>query len=455
MIKDFYSKARSAFIGSSQGIKDIIVSMMPQIISFFTGFLSSVLIAHGLGPDGMGLYALILTIPNALINLSDLGIGQTAIRYASRAEAYGDREAFAGILRWAFRLRIIIITVISIAAIAFIPILTNYIWHRPDINGLIIFSLLISFFNVLAVVPTIYFQARQKFMVNSLVRIGQLLLSFSGIVLLAFLKAWRVDYLVSITVFTAFVSSTAFIVMVPKNNLWNRDEAISLLKKGFQGLWAPPKYDSLESKVDNTSVGKFAIYMMIASIVVAITLQLDVWMMGAFLDNSDIGIYSAAQKFTLPLVVFLNGLSTALWPRVSGAITKERILGLLKKLVIFSIPIFVLAFLYSMTIPLLVPFFFGSRFSSGIQVGQLLCLRYSVSLLFIPISIIGYALGMAKQYWVINILQLLVVLFVNFLLLPRIGVKGAAIALICNEMVAGIFVSILILRKIRELRWVQ
>lgn len=452
MIKDFYNKTRSAFIGSSQGIKDIIVSMMPQIISFFTGFLSSVLIAHGLGPDGMGLYSLILTIPNVLINLSDLGVGQTALRYVSQAEAYGDKEAAAGILRWAFRLRIIIITIISLFTMIFVPILTNEIWHRANISYLVIFSLLISFFNAVAVIPTIYLQAQQNFIVNSLVRIGQLLLSFSGIVLLAILKAWKVDYLVSITVFTAFLSSIAFIIIVPKKYLWNRAEAISLFKRGLKNLLNPPQYSFLESKSSTDSVEKFAFYMMIASLFNAITLQLDVWIMGIFLNNSDIGIYSAAQKFSLPLVVFLYGLSTALWPRVSGAITKDRILELFRKSLIVSIPSFVFAFIYSMSIPLLLPLFFGNRFSTGIQVGQLLCLRYSISLLYVPMFIIGYALGMAKSYWIINIIQFLVVLFVNLLLLPRIGVKGAAIALICYEMVGGILVTILIFRKIRELK---
>jgi O-antigen/teichoic acid export membrane protein len=196
---------------------------------------------------------------------------------------------------------------------------------------------------------------------------------------------------------------------------------------------------------------QFTIYMMISSIAVSITMQLDVWMMGVNLDNAQLGIYNASLKFALPLTVVLGAVNTVLWPRVSGVFDKQKIKSLLKKMTIVSIGLFICAVCYSLIMPFLIPFVFGTRYSSGIFIGQLLCFRYCISLLFIPISVIGYSLGMVKHYWWINIVQLVVVVTVNIILLPRIGAVGAAVALICNEVVGAILSSSMVYIRYKKL----
>lgn len=44
-----------ALRGSRQGVKDVIVSAVPQLVGVFTRFFGSALIARGLGPTGMGM----------------------------------------------------------------------------------------------------------------------------------------------------------------------------------------------------------------------------------------------------------------------------------------------------------------------------------------------------------------------------------------------------------------
>ena len=105
---------KEKFLRTRRGIIDVGLSLVPQLVKSATGFLSSILIARGLGPAGMGQYALILSLTDTVTSLSDLGIGQTALRYASLSASQGDSKGQMAVLRWAARLRLLLVTVMII-----------------------------------------------------------------------------------------------------------------------------------------------------------------------------------------------------------------------------------------------------------------------------------------------------------------------------------------------------
>ena len=88
--------------------------------------------------------------------------------------------------------------------------------------------------------------------------------------------------------------------------------------------------------------------------------------------------------------------------------------------------------------PSLVPIIFGSEFSRGESLGRVLCFRYSLSFLVNPVHMVGYYFELVKFYWLVNLLQLSVVVLMILLLVPAIGAMGAALALVANELV-GLF----------------
>ncbi|MBK7260038.1 MAG: oligosaccharide flippase family protein [Ignavibacteriae bacterium] len=84
---------------SKRGIRDVLVLIIPQVATVVAALVTSVLLARGLGPDGVGQYTLILSLAGVAASLSDLGIGQTAIRFASRAASVGDTDGQMSVLR--------------------------------------------------------------------------------------------------------------------------------------------------------------------------------------------------------------------------------------------------------------------------------------------------------------------------------------------------------------------
>ena len=119
--------------GSRQGVRDVIVSAVPQIVGVFTGFFGTILVARGLGPEGMGQYALVMSLAGIATTLSDLGIGQTAIRFASRAVANGETPYQMAVLRWALRWRLSLVLIVTTVFFLITPNIAE-LWHSESLT---------------------------------------------------------------------------------------------------------------------------------------------------------------------------------------------------------------------------------------------------------------------------------------------------------------------------------
>jgi O-antigen/teichoic acid export membrane protein len=110
------------------------------------------------------------------------------------------------------------------------------------------------------------------------------------------------------------------------------------------------------------------------------------------------------------------------------------------------------AAVYAIGFPLLAPLLFGAQYQGSVVLGQVLSLRYAIALLLAPVAVMGYSFGMVRQYWWINILQLVTVVGIMLVLLPVLGPMAAALALIANETLGGILVFTILRNRIRRLR---
>jgi O-antigen/teichoic acid export membrane protein len=441
--------------GSKSGIKDVAVSMVPQGVSLCTGILTSVLLARGLGPAGLGEFALVLSVSDMAVTLSDLGIGQTAIRYATRSAQLGDSEGHFAFLRWAFARRMFLMALISIAAYLVAPVVASGLWHIANLAPWLRLGLLIGVFGALAHVPSIYFQSLRRFNVNASILTGQALISFLGILLLALLRHWSVESVIFVSVMTAACGALAFLIVVPRAALF----AEVRISRGSWALtdrsWRGPElratqYDKNELDHPDT----FARYMLFSSLFVLLTMKADVWLMGYFLNAKSVGVYNVATRLTIPLATLLAAINTALWPRASGLVRIEDKISLLRRTFRKCSLAALAGLVYSAVAPLLVPLLFGARYASSVFLGQLLCGRYLLAILTCPIGLVGYSLGLVRAYWFVNLVQLIVVVTTNVVLLPRVGAVGSALALIANEVVGlaamGMLVWSILTRRINR-----
>jgi len=436
------------FSGSRKGIKDTIVSFIPQAVTLLTGIITSVLIARGLGPTGMGQYALILSFSGLAAILSDLGIGSTAIRFASRSASSGDTVGQYAILRWAFRIRMFLVCITTCVIFLIIPFIAEKVWNVGNLTFLMRLSLLIGIFGAISSIPIIYFQSLKRFKMNTTVLVGQTLFFFIGILIIAIVNRWSLRVIIIVSVLTSGITSLIFLFLVPKTAIFNKDEFLTILKSKFRSTFQLSiKYSDKIGKADDIGINAFAFYLVLSAIVLQVTLRADIWLMGVYLDKSQIGVYNVATKFTMPLAMVLGAINTALWPRASSLVSDRKIKELLHKTFRLSVLVAFCSLFYSIFAPLLTPYIFGSKYEAGIHLGQILCLRYFIAIMICPLSIIGYNFGLVGVYSLINFIQMIIVICINLLLLPKMGAMGSALALIAYELFGGILIALIIRRK--------
>lgn len=435
-----------------QAIEDVLVSMAPQGAKLAVGVVSAILLARGLGPEGMGQYALIMSVCLLVAQLSDLGIGPTAVRFASRAVALGRTALQHAVLRWAFRLRMAVALLLSAGAYLLVPWITDRFWHAPDLAPLVRLGLLIGIFTALGTVPMIYFQSLKRFRVNAVVGTAQSVALLAGVLILAAMQWWTVAAVVRVSVLATSLGALAFLALVPRAALVAREDIRGRAGPLLKRLLLTPEEGREGRTLDATSPTHFALYMMLSSAIVTVTLKADVWLMGYYLDKAEIGVYDVATRFTLPLLMLLGAINTALWPRASALVSMEATGNLLPKtLKLIALASGAVA-AYAMLVPLLAPWLFGAEYAAATVLAQLLCLRYCIALLISPVGILGYNYGLVKCFWLINLLQLGVVLAINIVLLPKVGALGGAFALIANDVVGGAMALGIIFQRVRAAR---
>jgi O-antigen/teichoic acid export membrane protein len=159
--------------------------------------------------------------------------------------------------------------------------------------------------------------------------------------------------------------------------------------------------------------------------------EMDILMVGALLDTRSAGIYSASARLATLVAFVLNAVNVVIAPMISNLYNSDR-LDELRMLVrdagrtifIVSVPIALLLFLLSHQ--------FLSLFGAGFDKGQLSLKILIVGQLFNALSgSVGFLLTMTGHHreaaWAIG-LGLLLGVALNFLLIPRFGLEGAAIA---------------------------
>lgn len=447
------SKIKSIVFGQKTAVRDLGYTISSQVISMVSGFFSTVLIARGLGPSGLGNYALLTSVPNFLVQISDLGIGQTTVRFASRAVFANDNKTQFSALRWAFRVRISVIVLSSISFCFIMPVVTRMIWHAPDLVYVAELSLFIGLFGSLSLVPFSYFQSKKDFRSFGLITIAQKLMVFLGVFTIFILSAWSLFNIITITILTTGIGALICLRAVPKEAIYDKGELRRLIggSRVFSSLFSINGIVP-NSSLDSANPGKFMYLMVLSTILIGLIMQADVWLMGAYLNKGQVGIYNAGMRFALPLSFVLNSLQVILWPRISAIKNSVDTIKVLGK--IFRICLLVSAggVLYSVIVPGTAPLLLGSAYKKSVLLGQLLSLRYCLAILINPIYLVGYNFGLVNIYWLINLFQLATVIVINILLLPRFGPIGSAIALVANDLLGFILIGSLVLRRVHRMK---
>jgi len=419
--------------GSRRGIADVLLSLLPQGVTAASGLAVTLLLARGLSAASLGRHALAISVASMVIAFTDLGIGATAVRFAAGAWAEGRADETRAILRWTLGMRLLIGAGASAAAFALAPVIADAAWHDPSLAPLIRLALLTSTLAPMVTFPALYLQAHRRFRWNAVAASGQGAFTLLAVLVAAGFGLWSVEAILLASAVGMAVAAAVLLPLVP----W--------------GVIRPrlPSRRSL-SMPTSEGLGSFARYNLAASLVCAVTARMDVWAMGFFLGDADVGVYTVASRFTLPLLMLIAAVNTALAPRAAAvASSREETVRLLRKTFALSAVLALGALVYSIVVPMAAPWIFGDAYEGAVGLARLLGLRYVIAILFCPIAVVGYNFGLIRAYVAMNVAQLVLVTVSNALLLPRVGTEGAAISFIASELLGFAVIALLIRSRLR------
>jgi len=207
---------------------------------------------------------------------------------------------------------------------------------------------------------------------------------------------------------------------------------------------------SFRSTINTWAFLKESFPMMLSSTIMIFLGWMDTFILGIYETDESIGIYNVALKLALVTSFSIEAINSSLAPKIANLYLnnlKEKFLKLIK----FSTRLnFVLTLFIVSVLVIFNQWFlgiFGEEFKVGSIALIILCSIHLINSSVGSVGIIMQMTGKQKQYQYIAVVSLLVNLLLNFILIPRYGINGAAIATAVSLSVWNVSGCIYLKRK--------
>jgi stage V sporulation protein B len=177
--------------------------------------------------------------------------------------------------------------------------------------------------------------------------------------------------------------------------------------------------------------------------------RLDVFVVNYFLDASQVGLYSLGVIISEALWQLPAIVATALFPRTARTVDggADNFTCMILRQV--SLITLVAALLIALASPIAIPLIFGARFTPSVAVVWWILPGTVALSLGKVVAADLTARGLVNHLPVSAVIGLILTLVLDFLLIPRFGIQGAAIASSVAYLSSGVYLLAVIQRKLK------
>jgi len=389
------------------------------IISLVVGFLSTIILSRLLDREGWGIFSTIISVTMLLSVFVDLGFTYTITHYTSTLSTRGKygklREYLTKLLKYRFLLILVVAALIFVCS----DWLSDFFHITDGGNYFRISSLFFILFNVFSTFDAIL-NGLKRFKANALFGlfnyvsklIFALILIYIGFGVVGALVGYALAYL-----FSTFLS-------------------ILILQKMIFGAKATDTGTS-EPNEGISSLFVFGSMIGLAYMAQTISVWTDSIMIGAMMGSTFVGVYRIAISLSSTLGSAIGAVNRVVFPVLVGIEAKKEesstdLNHVLKYGSFFAIPaVFGLAAFSNEIISM----FFGQQYIDAAP--ALVVLSYLCFDGFIIGSLVSYfsAKKEVKMVGVASALCAIANVALNFILIPLLGIIGAAIASIITRVI--------------------
>jgi O-antigen/teichoic acid export membrane protein len=396
-------------------------------------FALNVVLGRMLGATGVGLYFLALSVVTIATVLGRVGLDNALLRFTAASASSGDWVAIKGLFIKSMQITLITSSLLTISVGIFAPWISKTLFNAPGLVDPLRTM-------ALGIVPTSLFTIVAR-MLQGLKR------TKDGV---AVLNVWAPAFclagaiaLVPIWGVQGAVTSYAIAATLTTVIAWWR------WHKATPQLTELIGYFSTQ-KLFQSSTPLFWVALSQLAITLTATISLGIWS-----TNADVGIYGAASRIVILLNFIIEAVNSIASPKFSAlhqqgdmralrALTKSST----KLLIIAATPAFAVFFL----IPDKIIGIFGSEFTSGATVIMILAAGQLVNIITGPAGNVLMMCGYERLVRNAVVISALICITISLLLIPQMGMIGAAIANSVTVVIENLIIATLAWKKVLRIR---
>jgi len=409
-------------------IKNSAMVLMLRLIGMALGYASIILISRLFGAETYGRFALLLTTAQFLLLIFSLGLPFSIVKLTSDINFFKNNVPQNNYLLYSLKALLISAIIGAVSIFLLSKFVAVYVFK--DVL-LIPYLKALSYFFVFLVLHKFlveFIKGKKRFTTYGLfLYVLPYVLFFIVFGLMYFNNQNEAEESIYIAYLLPFLilAITAFFFL-PLKKLKTKTSY---------------KYDTLFA---------LAFPMLFSAAFIFISNWTDIFMLGAMVSKTEVGIYNAAYKVATIALVIITAINTVLAPKIATLYSENNIEGIksevqkaTKIITFLSIPIFVLVIVFRKQ--------FLSIFGAEFVQGEYALIIIAIGLLFNAVSgSVAQILNMTKHQQELKKFTMITVIInivLNYILIKHFGIIGAAIASLVSNVVLNVLCIVFIKKE--------
>jgi O-antigen/teichoic acid export membrane protein len=391
------------------GAKGGAIAFLLKIISTGLAFINQVILARILGAEGIGEVLLAISVVKVFGLLGKFGMEEAMMRVVPSHMEKDDDARLRGAISFALRFCLVVSIILAVAVWSSSKLLAINMFHSEGLARLLPFAAAAIPISVLCEV------------------IGGILKGFKE-TLRALLPQFVISLLFRIMIFlylSVNVSDPLYAIYA-----YIAGEILALILAFIFLRRKSKAIKTVPSRVESRKIINIAYTMIFTGFSVYLFTQADLWIVGMLASTEEVGIYGVTAKL-VTLIAFPIGALSAIIPPMISSIHTSGDLDELRKVVrgsarwtlSIAMPIVLVLILEG---DFILKYVFGDKFVYGYTA---LLILVAGQVINTGSGLVGFFLQMTgghKVYMKITIFFSIANVILNFLLVPRFGINGAA-----------------------------
>ncbi|NQX86547.1 MAG: flippase [Flavobacteriaceae bacterium] len=408
-----------------------------RVLGYGCGFLFTWLLANKYGAKTQGVFAIAFMFLSVGAMISKLGIETAIVKWIARHALTIERQAI-----YLKSLKLIVISsLITALFLFFLAPLISSIYNKPDIElSIKIAAISIPFLSILDVSAS-YFKGIQKTGIFGLY--AQFFKFFAPFVFIVLFYT---------------LSKSGFEIPIISYSIGLFLVSIIAVIHVSRALKLPSKIGQCSFKLGFKSMILDAYPMMISSAIVMIMGWSDVFVLGFYAEEHEIGVYNVAVKLSTIVSFTYNAVATIATPKIALYYKNEdtkllrETIGFSSRLIFFcGLPIFTFIFIF----PEFILSFFGLEFVEGKTVLRILLIAQLTNVITGPV---GAIFQMTEKQKILQNYILIALVFnvvFSLILVRFFYLEGVAIASAIGMMLWNVLGAYFIWKNMKIKTWVN